>query len=54
MVIIMNPDATAQNIKDVIEAIQGVGLTAQVMEGTQQKIVGVIGDNTALVREWQL
>lgn len=48
MVIIMNPDATAQNIKDVIEAIQGVGLTAQVMEGTQQKIVGVIGDKTRM------
>ncbi len=48
MVIIMNPDATAQNIKDVIEAIEGVGLTAQIMEGTQQKIVGVIGDKTKM------
>ena len=25
MVIIMNPDATAENIKDVIEMIQGAG-----------------------------
>ena len=48
MVIIMNPDATAQNIKDVIEAIEGVGLTAQIMEGAQQKIVGVIGDKTRM------
>ena len=44
MVIIMNPDATAENIKEVIHAINGVGLEAKIMEGAQQKIVGVIGD----------
>ena len=48
MVIIMNPDATAQNIDDVIEVIESQGLTAKVMEGAQQKIVGVIGDKTRL------
>lgn len=48
MVIIMNPDATAQNIKDVILAIEETGLEAKVMEGSQQKIVGVIGDKTRL------
>ena len=48
MVIIMNPDATAENIKDVIEMIQGAGLAAKVMEGSQQRIVGVIGDKTRL------
>ena len=48
MVIIMNPDATGQNIKDVISAIEGAGLEAKVMEGSQQKIVGVIGDKTRL------
>ena len=44
----MNSDATVQNIKDVIEAIEGVGLTAQIMEGAQQKIVGVIGDKARM------
>ena len=48
MVIIMNPDATAENIKDVIEMIQSAGLSAKVMEGAQQRIVGVIGDKTRL------
>ena len=48
MVIIMNADATAQNIKDVIEVIEKAGLKAKVMEGEQQKIVGVIGDKTRL------
>ena len=44
MVIIMNTDATEQNIQDVIDAIVSVGLEAKVMEGAHQKIVGVIGD----------
>lgn len=48
MVIIMNPDASSQNIAEVIRAIEGVGLEAKVMEGAQQKIVGVIGDKTRL------
>ncbi len=48
MVIIMNPDATAQNIDAIIEVIESQGLTAKVMEGVQQKIVGVIGDKTRL------
>lgn len=44
----MNPDAKAADIKGVIEAIQSVGLEAKVMEGTQQKIVGVIGDKSRM------
>lgn len=48
MVIIMNQDATQENIEGVIKAIEGAGLTAKIMEGAQQKIVGVIGDKTRL------
>ena len=48
MVIIMNVDATAAEIKGVIEAVNEAGLEAKVMEGSQQKIVGVIGDKTRL------
>ena len=48
MVIIMNVDATAENIKEVIAVIEAAGLQAKVMEGSQQKIVGVIGDKTRL------
>ena len=48
MVIIMNPEATAENISDVIQAIEGAGLQAKIMEGAQQKIVGVIGDKTKM------
>lgn len=48
MVIIMNPEATRENLNDVIAAIENVGLEAKVMEGAVQKIVGVIGDKTRL------
>lgn len=48
MVIIMNPEATSENISEVIKAIEGAGLEAKIMEGAQQKIVGVIGDKTKM------
>ncbi|BAL82042.1 putative phospho-2-dehydro-3-deoxyheptonate aldolase [Selenomonas ruminantium subsp. lactilytica TAM6421] len=48
MVIIMNVDATAEDIQEVIAVIEGAGLQAKVMEGSQQKIVGVIGDKARL------
>ena len=48
MVIIMKPEATQQNIDEVINVIKNSGLEAKVMEGSQQKIVGVIGDKTKL------
>ena len=48
MVIIMNPEATQENISEVVRSIEGAGLDAKIMEGAQQKIVGVIGDKTKL------
>ena len=48
MVIIMDPGATAENIKAVINVIHDKGLEAKVMEGTDQRIVGVIGDKRKL------
>ena len=56
MVIIMNPDAKAADIKGVIEAIQSVGLEAKVMEGTQQKgkIVLTYTSEEELQRLWDL
>ena len=48
MVVIMNADATQEDIDGVIHAIEEKGLAAKVMEGARQKIVGVIGDKTRL------
>ncbi len=46
MVIIMKPEASAQNIKGIVEVIHNAGLTAKVTEGVQQQIVAVIGDKS--------
>ena len=48
MVIIMNPEATQENVAEVIKAIENAGLEAKIMEGAQQKIVGVIGDKAKM------
>ena len=48
MVVIMNADASQEDIEGVIHAIEEKGLEAKVMEGARQKIVGVIGDKTVL------
>ena len=48
MVVIMNSDASQEDIESVIRAIEEKGLEAKVMEGARQKIVGVIGDKTKL------
>ena len=48
MVIIMTPDASRENIDEVISVIENAGLTAKIMEGASQRIVGVIGDKTRL------
>ena len=48
MVIIMNPEATEKNIEEVISTVKASGLDAKVMEGSQQKIIGVIGDKSRL------
>ena len=51
MVIIMDPDATAENIKSVISVIHDAGLEAKVMEGAAQQIVGVIGNIDEISRQ---
>ena len=48
MVVIMNAEASQEDIAGVIHAIEEKGLEAKVMEGARQKIVGVIGDKTLL------
>lgn len=48
MVIIMNSDATAAEIKAVIDRVHGVGLETHVVEGEMTTIVGVIGDKALM------
>lgn len=44
MVIIMNSDATKDEVNAVIESVHTVGLKTQVIEGESKTIIGVIGD----------
>ncbi|MCR5175233.1 MAG: 3-deoxy-7-phosphoheptulonate synthase [Anaerovibrio sp.] len=44
MVIIMRSDADENSIQRVMEAVEANGLSAKVMQGAAQKIIGVIGD----------
>lgn len=44
MVIIMNTDASKQEIEAVINRVHSIGLKTQVVEGESKTIVGVIGD----------
>ncbi len=44
MIIVMRPDATKEEIKHVVEKVEGVGLKAVLLEGTERKVVAVIGD----------
>ncbi len=48
MVIIMNTDATAKEIKEVIERVQSVGLQTHIVEGESKTIIGVIGDKNIM------
>lgn len=44
----MTPDATQENLDQVVQAIEGVGLKTKITVGEQQKIVAVIGDKNRL------
>jgi 3-deoxy-7-phosphoheptulonate synthase len=43
MIVVMSPDATKTQVKDVIAIVKGVGLSGHVIEGEERTIVGVVG-----------
>ncbi|MEE2780805.1 MAG: 3-deoxy-7-phosphoheptulonate synthase [Planctomycetota bacterium] len=44
MIIILGPQATDQQVDDVIERIESLGLQAHLSRGTYRTVIGVIGD----------
>jgi 3-deoxy-7-phosphoheptulonate synthase len=48
MVSVMKPDATQEQIDDVVKGIESVGLKAQPSVGEQRTVIDVIGDKTRL------
>ncbi len=48
MIIVLRPDATAEQKDHIIKKIKGLGLQAHVSEGTERTIIGAIGDEAVL------
>ena len=48
IIIIMRSDATQENINGVIDVIEGMELTAKVINGNKRIVICVIGDSTPL------
>jgi len=44
MVVIMNSDATAENIRGVVERIESLGMQTHLSRGKERTIIGLIGD----------
>jgi 3-deoxy-7-phosphoheptulonate synthase len=51
MIIVMQPTASEDEIRDVIERIKDLGLTPHLSKGTERTIIGVIGDERVVRRE---
>lgn len=49
MVIVMNPNATGDQIKKVIMRVHNAGLRTHVVEGESRTIIGIIGDKKAIM-----
>ena len=44
MMIIMKPDASKEEIEEVVEKIKNNGLTAHVSQGAERTVIGAVGD----------
>ncbi|MFM2094168.1 MAG: Phospho-2-dehydro-3-deoxyheptonate aldolase, partial [Planctomycetota bacterium] len=51
MIIILKPNATEEQIANVVERVESLGLKAHLSQGTYRTIVGVIGDEELLRAE---
>jgi 3-deoxy-7-phosphoheptulonate synthase len=49
MIIVMKPNAKKESIQNIIQIIEGKGLTAHISDGKQVTIIGVVGDKTKLL-----
>jgi len=54
MIVIMQPNATTQQIAEVVARIEGRGYKAHLSEGKERTIIGVIGDDRNPVDEEQI
>ena len=48
MIIVIRPDATKEQVQDVLKQLENKNLQAHVSEGSERTIIGIIGDKTRL------
>jgi len=51
MIVVMNPDASQEQIDNVVAMVREMGLKEQIIEGTELSVVAVIGDDRLKDRE---
>ncbi|MCD8037144.1 MAG: 3-deoxy-7-phosphoheptulonate synthase [Clostridiales bacterium] len=51
MIIVMKQNYSKENFKNVINVIEGLGLTAHLSKGEHTTLIGVVGDKRALLKE---
>ena len=49
--IIMNADATQDQISAVVSKVEGLGLKAHLSRGTERTVIGVVGDSRLIIRD---
>lgn len=51
MIVIMNPEATEENIHEVVRRVESFGLQTNVSRGTERTLIGAIGDERQMQKE---
>ena len=51
MIIVMKPEFSEDNLRNVINTIEGLGLTAHLSRGEHTTLVGVVGDKRRLLEK---
>ncbi len=50
-IIVLKPDSTEENIRHIVKKLESRGLKANVSQGTERTIIGVIGDTSKVTEE---
>ncbi len=51
MLIIMHPDASQQQIENVIAAVEHQNLSSHIIQGVEQTVIGAVGDSHSVAKE---
>ena len=51
MVIVMQKDASAENLRNVVAHVEELGARAHISQGEERTIVGIIGDKRNIQKE---